>query len=65
MEEPETKAREQRIIQVPIGGNEWVALQLPGVMSESEWKQMHDVLSAMKPGLVESALNQPEAKGDA
>ena len=62
MEEPETKARQQRIIQVPIGENEWVALQLPSMMSETEWQQMQDVLLAMKPALVGPISNQPEAK---
>ena len=65
MEESKTKARQQRIIQVPISGNEWVALQLPSIMSETEWQQMQDVLLAMKPALVEPASNQPEAKADA
>lgn len=63
MEESQTKARQQRVIQVPISGNEWVALQLPSIMSETEWQQMQDVLLAMKPALVEPTSNQPEATG--
>jgi len=47
------KQKEQQIIRIPLLGNEWVSMQLPVPMSESSWKQMEAVLTAMKPGLVE------------
>lgn len=51
---------EQRVIQIPVGSNEWVALQLPTPMSEEAWNQMMAVLAAMKPGLIK---HEHEAKG--
>ena len=42
-----------RSIQIPLPGNPWATLQAPFPMSETTWKQMMDMLKALKPGLVE------------
>ena len=41
-----------RVIQLPIAPGEWAALQAPFPLTEEKWKQMLDLLTAMKPGLV-------------
>lgn len=41
----------QRVIQVPLSGSEWVTVQAAFPLSEQAWRQMLDVLAAMKPGL--------------
>lgn len=51
--------QEQRIIQIPVGSNQWVALQLPVPMPERAWNQMVAVLTAMKPGLIERDQPRP------
>ena len=52
---------ENRILQLPLLGDAWAAIQVPQPMSESEWNQMMVVLEAMKPGIVGSAkANTPE-----
>lgn len=47
-------AIQTRILQLPLLGDAWAAMQVPQPMSESEWNQMMAVLNAMKPGIVSS-----------
>ena len=51
----QSRQRDQRILQIPLGGNEWVAIQISTPITESAWAQMLAVLEAMKPGLIEPA----------
>lgn len=48
-----TNATQTRILQVPLMGDTWAAVQVPHPMSELEWTQMMAVLQAMKPGIVD------------
>lgn len=48
----ETETAQTRILQLPLLGDTWAAIQLPQSMSEPEWNQMMAVLEAMKPGIV-------------
>ncbi len=41
-----------RSVQLPLSGTEWVTLRGSFPLSESQWKQMTDMLEALKPGLV-------------
>ena len=50
----DTKSSSTRILQVPLLGGSWAAVQVPQPMSEPEWEQMMNVLNAMKPGIVNS-----------
>ena len=52
---------EKRVIQVPLPTGEWVAIQLPVPLTETDWDQMFNVLNAMKPGLVQSSGRQEQA----
>ena len=51
---PATPSSKQasRVIQLPISATEWAALQAPFPLTEEKWKQMIEVLDAMKPALV-------------
>ena len=51
----QSRQRDQRILQIPLGGNEWVAIQISTPITEAAWAQMLAVLEAMKPGLIEPA----------
>ena len=42
-----------REVPIPIAGIAWPMLKAAFPLSEDAWKQMIDVLTAMKPGLVE------------
>ena len=46
------KALEQRVLQIPLLGNKYLAMQLPVPLTEADWQQMLSVLNAMKPGLI-------------
>ena len=48
----DAKPTSTRLLQVPLLGGNWAAVQLPQPMSEPEWDQMMKVLNAMKPGIV-------------
>ena len=47
-----SKRIEKRVLQIPLLGNKFLAMQLPVPMTESDWEQMMNVLAAMKPGLL-------------
>lgn len=47
-----TKVTETRVLQLPLLGGTWAAVQIPQRMSEPDWDQMMAVLEAMKPGIV-------------
>lgn len=49
---------ERRAVAIPIG-DDWPILEAAFPMSESQWKQMMEVLNAMKPGLVQGAESEP------
>ena len=48
----QTTATQTRIVQVPLLGDAWAAVQIPYPMSEADWDQMIATLTAMKPGIV-------------
>lgn len=48
----ESPVAETRVLQLPLLGGTWAAVQIPQFMSESDWKQMMAVLEAMRPGIV-------------
>jgi hypothetical protein len=41
-----------RVVNLPLSGDTWAALQVPFPMSEEDWDQMLNVLNAMKRGIV-------------
>jgi hypothetical protein len=41
-----------RVVNLPLSGDAWAALQVPFPMSEDDWDQMLAVLNAMKRGIV-------------
>ena len=48
----DTNVTETRVLQLPLLGGTWAAVQIPQPMSEPDWDQMMAVLQAMKPGIV-------------
>ena len=50
--EEERGPKQSRIVQLPLAGDIWAAIQVPHPMTEDEWEQMMAVLQAMKPGIV-------------
>lgn len=48
-----------RVVNLPLPGDAWAALQVPYPMSEEAWAQMLDVLNVMKRGIVQ-VPKQPE-----
>jgi hypothetical protein len=53
-------AQTMRGVQLPLSATKWATLQAPFPLSEAAWKQMMDVLNAMKPALTESGKRQPD-----
>ena len=51
----ERASTEMRVLQLPLLGGNWAAVQIPRPMSEPDWEQMMAVLAAMKPGIVNIA----------
>lgn len=58
-----------RVVNLPLPGGAWAALQVPYPMSEDDWEQMLDVLQVMKRGIVQDpkpkAEEQPAAEDTA
>lgn len=46
------EARKYRNLNIPVSPGWNVTMGLPDPMSEVEWGQLHNVLAAMKPGIV-------------
>ena len=53
------KPREYRTVEIPISDTKWVTIRLPCKMSEEAWRQMQNVLSAMKPAFTDPFLAAP------
>ncbi len=60
---PSSQARPAttRVLNLPLSGGTWAALQIPYPMSQEDWDQMLAVLEAMKRGIVrKSDSSEPE-----
>jgi hypothetical protein len=44
-----------RVVNLPLSGDTWAALQVPVPMTEDDWEQMLAVLNAMKRGIVKQS----------
>lgn len=56
-----TAATKTSTVQLPISPREWAKLEASFPMTESKWKQMLAVLTAMKPALVADGDSDDEA----